>query len=50
MGPVVFENVHDKGGHFAAFENPEAMAGDLRKMFGEGGGAFGIVPGRSGYE
>ncbi|KAF2642300.1 alpha/beta-hydrolase [Massarina eburnea CBS 473.64] len=38
MGPVVYENdePHTKGGHFAAWENPEAIVGDLRKMFGSG--------------
>ena len=50
MGPVVFENVHDKGGHFAAYENPEAIAGDLRKMFGKDGGAFNAVRGKTGYD
>ena len=43
----VFE--HDKGGHFAAFEVPEYLADDLRNMFGIGGPAFGVVPGKSGY-
>ena len=45
----MFTGEHDKGGHFAAFEQPEALAGDLRKMYGRGGGAFGVVPGKSGY-
>ena len=49
MGPVVFQAFHDKGGHFAAHENPEAIVDDLRKMFGRGGGAEGIVKGKSGY-
>ena len=49
-GPVVFENVHEKGGHFAAHEQPELLVADIRKMFGKGGGAFGVVPGRSGFE
>ncbi|KAI0772887.1 alpha/beta-hydrolase [Trametes elegans] len=50
LGPVVFESEHDKGGHFAAWEQPEALAGDLRKMYGEGGPAHGVVPGRRGYD
>lgn len=39
LGPVVFEGVHEDGGHFAAHEMPEVLVGDLRKMFGKGGGA-----------
>lgn len=50
LGPVVFESEWDKGGHFAAWERPEAVAGDLRKMFGKGGPCEGIVKGRCGYE
>ncbi|KAK1760431.1 alpha/beta-hydrolase [Echria macrotheca] len=38
LGPVVFEKVHTEGGHFAAYEKPELLAGDLRAMFGSGGG------------
>lgn len=40
---------HDKGGHFAAHEQPEALVADVRKMFGKGGPAFGVVSGRLGY-
>ena len=49
LGKLVFTGEHEKGGHFAAFEQPEALAGDMRKMYGKGGGAFGAVPGKSGY-
>lgn len=49
LGKVVFTGEHEKGGHFAAYEQPEALAEDLRKMFGRGGGAFGVVPGKDGY-
>ncbi|KAF2272984.1 alpha/beta-hydrolase [Westerdykella ornata] len=49
LGPVVFQGEHEKGGHFAAWEEPEALVGDLVKMFGKGGGAFGVVKGKSGY-
>ncbi|KAG5635450.1 hypothetical protein H0H81_011227 [Sphagnurus paluster] len=35
---LVFEGEHDSGGHFAAHEKPEELVGDLRKMFGRGGG------------
>ena len=50
LGKMVFTAEHDKGGHFAAFERPEELAGDLRKMYGKGGGAFGVVPGKNGYD
>ncbi|CAG8948915.1 hypothetical protein HYFRA_00002042 [Hymenoscyphus fraxineus] len=43
LGNVVFEHEHDKGGHFAAWERPEAVAEDLKVMFGDGGGANGVV-------
>lgn len=41
MGPIIFQNFHDRGGHFAAYERPDDLAGDLCKMFGKGGGAYG---------
>ncbi|TFK40469.1 Alpha/Beta hydrolase protein [Crucibulum laeve] len=46
---LVFESDHDSGGHFAAHEKPGELVGDLRKMFGKGGPAFGVVPGKTGY-
>lgn len=46
---LVFESQHEKGGHFAAHEVPELLVGDLRKMFGKGGPAFGVVPGKTGF-
>ena len=49
IGNVVFDSKHTKGGHFAAHEVPEALVGDLRKMFGRGGPAFGVVKGKDGY-
>ncbi|EJF59504.1 epoxide hydrolase [Dichomitus squalens LYAD-421 SS1] len=50
IGKLVFESEHDAGGHFAAFEVPDKLAGDLRKMYGKGGPAHGVVPGKSGYD
>ena len=41
---------HDSGGHFAAHEKPNELADDLRKMFGKGGSAYGVVSGKDGYE
>ncbi|KAF8257163.1 alpha/beta-hydrolase [Lactarius quietus] len=49
QGKIVFESEHEVGGHFAAYEQPEALVGDLRKMFGKSGPAAGVVPGCSGY-
>ncbi|KAJ7681465.1 Alpha/Beta hydrolase protein [Mycena rosella] len=49
MGNIVFEGEHESGGHFAAYEKPNELVGDLRKMFGKGGPAFGVVPGQPGY-
>ncbi|KAF4617914.1 hypothetical protein D9613_005904 [Agrocybe pediades] len=39
----VFEADHDSGGHFAAHEKPNELVADLRKMFGKGGRAYGVV-------
>ncbi|RDW95063.1 hypothetical protein BP5796_00826 [Coleophoma crateriformis] len=48
LGDVVFQREHEAGGHFAAYERPEDLVGDLKAMFGRGGGAFGIVKGKTG--
>ena len=49
LGNVVRIFEHDKGGHFAAHEQPESLAEDVRRMFGKGGPAFGVVKGKNGY-
>ena len=49
MGLVVQQSEFEKGGHFAAFEMPDELAGDVRKMFRKGGPAYGVVSGRDGY-
>lgn len=36
LGPVVFEKRHEEGGHFASFEKPEVLVGDVRAMFSKG--------------
>lgn len=46
LGNVVYESVYKKGGHFAGFERPDALVGDLRKMFGEGGPVAGFGVGK----
>lgn len=43
LGPVVLQSIHEKGGHFSAWEVPEAIAADLYKMYGEGGPCHGIM-------
>lgn len=50
MGPVVYTHENERGGHFVCWEQPESIAGDLRIMFGKGGGAYGVVDGACGYE
>ncbi|KAF2869999.1 Alpha/Beta hydrolase protein [Massariosphaeria phaeospora] len=49
LGPVVYESENERGGHFAAWENPRVIAGDLQKMFGNGGPCYGIVEGKNGF-
>ncbi|KAG5635447.1 hypothetical protein H0H81_011224 [Sphagnurus paluster] len=46
---LVFESEQEDGGHFAAFEKPKELVADIRKMFGKGGPAFGVVHGKTGY-
>ena len=48
-GPVVHESFNDKGGHFAAWERPDVISGDLFQMYKKGGPCYGIVKGKSGY-
>lgn len=50
LGKVVFERERESGGHFAAWERPEWVVADLKEMFGKGGGALGVVGGRSGFD
>ncbi|KAF8890006.1 Alpha/Beta hydrolase protein [Gymnopilus junonius] len=45
----VFEAEHATGGHLAAHEKPEELVPDLRKMFGRGGQAYGVIEGKTGY-
>ncbi|KAH7362703.1 epoxide hydrolase [Plectosphaerella cucumerina] len=39
LGPLVLQKRHADGGHFAAWERPDVLVGDLREMFGKNGGA-----------
>ena len=36
--------------HFYAYELPELLVRDVRAMFGKGGGAYGVVTGKDGYQ
>lgn len=49
LGPVVRQSERTHGGHFAAWEVPDAIIEDLRAMFSEGGPCYGVVPDRNGY-
>lgn len=49
QGDVVFEKLHDRGGHFFAYENPDLLIADVREMYGRDGGAAGVVSGADGY-
>ncbi|ROW05703.1 hypothetical protein VMCG_05211 [Cytospora schulzeri] len=40
LGDVVFEKEHEKGGHFPAWDQPEALVEDLRTMFNPEGPAY----------
>ncbi|KAF8494531.1 Alpha/Beta hydrolase protein [Gautieria morchelliformis] len=45
----LFIGEYTKGGHFAAYERPQELVGDVRAMFRKGAMAFGVVPGKTGY-
>ncbi|KAF4766091.1 hypothetical protein N7455_005254 [Penicillium solitum] len=49
LGPVVQQNEHPRGGHFAAWEVPEFIIQDLQAMFSKNGPYYGVVSGRDGY-
>ncbi|KAF2722616.1 alpha/beta-hydrolase [Polychaeton citri CBS 116435] len=42
LGPVVYETLKERGGHFAAWEIPDEIVKDLRAMFGKGGACYKI--------
>ena len=46
----MYESEDEKGGHFAAWEQPEAITADLQNMFRKGGPCYGIVPGSTDIE
>ena len=50
MGPLVLATEYDHGGHFAAWERPDAIVKDLREMFGKKGGAFACVKACVGFD
>jgi hypothetical protein len=50
LGPLVLASEYDQGGHFAAWERPDAIVKDLKEMFGRQGGAYAVVHGRTGFD
>jgi microsomal epoxide hydrolase len=48
-GSAVRAKEFDCGGHFAAWEVPELLAGDIRGFLGKNGQAYGAVSGKYGY-
>lgn len=49
IGNVVQEKEFERGGHFAAWEVPEVLAGDLKEFLGRDGPAYEAVQGKDGY-
>jgi hypothetical protein len=49
LGPVVRQSEHPHGGHFAAWEVPEAIVEDLRAMYNKDGPCYKIIPTKDGY-
>ncbi|TFL02307.1 Alpha/Beta hydrolase protein [Pterulicium gracile] len=45
---LVFTSEYERGGHFASYERPDAIASDLRSMFGKEGPTHGVVKGLNG--
>lgn len=43
LGPVVYQDQKERGGHFAAWEIPGEIVKDLRIMFGKGGPCYRIT-------
>ncbi|EPS29616.1 hypothetical protein PDE_04566 [Penicillium oxalicum 114-2] len=43
LGPVVQQTEHERGGHFAAWEVPDAILQDLRAMFGKNGPCHAVL-------
>ena len=46
---LVSEAEHESGGPFAAYQQPQELVNDLRRMFGKKGPTFGVVAGKTGY-
>ena len=49
LGDVVMQRRNERGGHFAAWEQPEALVADLWALFGRDGAAFACVSGLDGF-
>ncbi|KAL1960424.1 hypothetical protein VTO42DRAFT_7723 [Malbranchea cinnamomea] len=49
IGNVVRQTEFERGGHFAAWEVPDLLAGDLQRFFGKNGESYGAVTGKNGF-
>jgi len=43
LGNVVIQGKHSRGGHFAAYEEPALLVGDIRRMFAKEGPARKLI-------
>ncbi|KAI1429600.1 Alpha/Beta hydrolase protein [Xylaria sp. FL1777] len=43
LGRLVYEGEYERGGHFAAWERPDAIVADLRRMFSNNGPAYEFI-------
>lgn len=50
LGPLLLASEYDRGGHFAAWERPDAIVKDLREMFGKERRAYAVVHSRTRFD
>ncbi|KAL2852861.1 Alpha/Beta hydrolase protein [Aspergillus pseudoustus] len=50
LGNVVRATEYPQGGHFAAWEAPDLLVGDLKEFFGKSGQAYGVIEGKDGFD
>ncbi|KAL5342588.1 Alpha/Beta hydrolase protein [Aspergillus crustosus] len=50
LGYDVRVKEYPRGGHFAAWEAPDLLVGDLKEFLGKDGLAYGVIVGRNGFE
>jgi len=49
LGNIVQDTDGAVGGHFAAWEQPEFIANEVKRMFRKGSAAYGVIEGKDGY-